>query len=258
MRNRTEQAAYQIWDYMLFVGIAAAVLAIVYTNLFHYQYKMNADIASEAVLTKLISESGEWIPRSWYASTELRIFGTPNLASLFYELTENMSISMGLACILMTLGVGISGYFFSAQCEFNRTQKLAFVLLCFLIPNHFVTLELFYLWAGYYSIHVIILFFSLGVYARILKRQNWIKIDYFLMLLAIVFSFAMGMQGTRNILILSGPLFVVQAVRILCHIFRKDRDQKERNPHRGLVDVIFYRIPMYDGCFCCVYHSREF
>lgn len=40
-------------------------------------YKMKADIAEEAVLAGLICKSGEWIPETWYPSTELRIFGTP-------------------------------------------------------------------------------------------------------------------------------------------------------------------------------------
>ena len=54
-----------ILTYIIFVLILL-VLGIIFTvNLFHYTYKMNADIAAEGILARLIWESGQWMPDSW-------------------------------------------------------------------------------------------------------------------------------------------------------------------------------------------------
>lgn len=114
----------------------------------------------------------------------------------------------------MTIGIGASALFFVKQCELEIDSRLLFVLTCVLLPNHFVTLELMYLWAGYYAIHVIVLFFALGVYIRLLKGKKLLHGEISLRLLPIGFSFCMGLQGTRNILILSGPLLCLEILRV--------------------------------------------
>lgn len=212
-----------IYEHILIAAIFIIVVLIMCTNLFHYCYKMNADIASESVLTRLIWESGELIPKSWYPSTELRICQTPNLAVLFYGITSNMTLSMGAACIIMTIGILLSAYFFVSQFSFDRIQKLIFLLLCLIIPNHFVTLELFYLFGSYYAIHVIIMFLTLGTYARLISGKHshilWLCVT-------ILFSFMLGMQGVREILILNCPLLFTEILRHFILIYTGKWEKK--------------------------------
>ena len=74
-------------------------------NIQHFNYKMNSDIGAEAVLGRLIWDSGEIIPASWISSTETRIIATPQMAALFYGMTGDMNLSLGLACCVMTIGI---------------------------------------------------------------------------------------------------------------------------------------------------------
>ena len=74
-------------------------------NTQHFNYKMNSDIGAEAVLGRLIWDSGEIIPDSWISSTETRIIATPQMAALFYGMTGDMNLSLGLACCVMTIGI---------------------------------------------------------------------------------------------------------------------------------------------------------
>lgn len=62
------------------IFILMLLLCVIMTNLFHYNYKMNSDIGAEAVLGRLIWDSKEIIPASWYPSTETRIIATPQVA----------------------------------------------------------------------------------------------------------------------------------------------------------------------------------
>ena len=186
MKN-SEVNRKHICEYLLIAAIIVVVGLIVYTNLFHYCYKMNADIAAEAVLARLIWESGEWVPKSWYPSTEPKIWAVPNLAALIYGITSNMVLSMGIACIIMTIGIMLSAYFFISKFSFERTEKLTFLLLCLITPNLW---DLYYLFASYYALYVMIMFFTLGVYAQLISRKQshvlWLVIT-------IILSFMIGM-----------------------------------------------------------------
>ena len=64
------------------LGILLFFVLICQANLFHYNYRMNADIASEALLGQAIWNSKQWVPDMWYPSTEVRLIGTANLSAL--------------------------------------------------------------------------------------------------------------------------------------------------------------------------------
>ena len=74
-------------------GILLFLVLIFLTNLFHFNYRMNADIAAEVLLAKSIWTSLELIPSTWLHSSETRVIGMPNFAALFYGLTGNMVLS---------------------------------------------------------------------------------------------------------------------------------------------------------------------
>ena len=89
-------------SYMTAVVLGLALLVslgfIVVINLFHVFNGFNADIASENVLARVIWDTKSLIPNGWYPSTETRIIATPNLSSLFYGLTGDMNLAMGIDC----------------------------------------------------------------------------------------------------------------------------------------------------------------
>lgn len=196
------------------IFLLCAILLItglsVYTNLFHYCYRMNADIASEAVLARHIWESGEALPKSWMPSTEYRILSSANLAALFYGVFQNMSLAMGCACSVLTFGILGSLYFFVSQFSFRREEKLLFLLLCLTLPNHFRMLELFYLFGSYYAVHIILLFLSLGIYVRLLDSTH---VHSVWLAGFVLFSLIIGMQGLRGILVINIPMFATEMVR---------------------------------------------
>ena len=86
-------------------GILLFFVLICQANLLHYNYRMNADIASEALLGQAMWDSKQWVPDMWYPSTEVRIIGAANLSALFYGICGNLKLAMGLACIGFTLWI---------------------------------------------------------------------------------------------------------------------------------------------------------
>jgi len=202
---------------LLFIIVQIGIICVV--NLTHYNYNLNADIASEGLLARLIWRSGEWIPSTWYVAEETRVFDVANLAALFYGMTTNMQLSVGISCCVMTAGIILSAWYFVSGLKLEKVQKEIFILLCLTLPNNFMILELFYLFASYYSPHIIVLFITLGVYARTLEhKMNW---KYFIVTL--VLHFMLGVQGVRGILVIAGPVFAVEIVRSIYWCYKKER-----------------------------------
>lgn len=216
------------------VGVAVVLLMVMIflCNIFHFNYKMNSDIGAEAVLGRLIWNSKEIIPASWYPSTETRIIATPQAAALFYGLTGNMDLSMGLACCTMTIGIVLAIWFFMKKAGSGRISCLLMCLFCLGLAGNIIILELLYVFAGYYAIHVITFFFILNCYSSLLQ-EDW-KADKGSRrkicgkcIIGLILAFLLGMQGTRGILITFGPLFGIEMIRILYERICRSRYQKK-------------------------------
>lgn len=194
----------------LIAAVLVFILLIFYTNLFHYNYKMNADIGAEAILGELIWQSKEILPDTWYPSTEARIISTPNIAALFYGMTGNMTLAMGLGCCFMTVLIALAIRFFCKKAGIKETGCLMMVFLSLAVPVNFTFLELVYVFAGYYAIQTAVLFFTLGIYTETIHTA---KVKYLWLLAGGVAALLLGFQGMRGILVLYGPLFGIEAVR---------------------------------------------
>ncbi|MCM1200075.1 MAG: hypothetical protein NC312_02475 [Bacteroides fragilis] len=211
-----EKKREEILNAALALGILGFLVLIGITNLCHYRYALDADIASDAVLGKLIWDSKEIVPGTWYIAEETRLICMPNAAALFYGLTHNMTMSAGLACCAMTALILWSALFFGKALRFQKKELLLFGFLCLMLPADSTLLELSYLYASYYAVHVAVLFFTFGVYleARREKSIKWIKPSA-----AAVLSLILGMQGARGILMIYGPLFGMEALWSLYDIY---------------------------------------
>lgn len=213
----------RILDIILIVGIFAFLIMIFVVNIMFFNYEINADIASDAILGSMIWNSKEIVPDTWYLANEVRIICTPNIAALFFGLTDNMVLSEGLACCVMTIAILLSIVYFSNSLEWDLHYCLLFCFLCLIIPNNFVGLELLYLFASYYAIHVVVFFITIGTYVYTAKTQ---KINWVMMIICILLALILGIQGTRGILIIYGPLFGIECIRQIYSLYCGDKKRK--------------------------------
>ena len=197
---------------ILLIGIVCLFGMMCCVNIAHFNYRLNADIASDVVLTGLIWNSGEICPSTWYVANELRIICTPNVAAIIYGITQDAVLSMGIACSVMTMAIAISIYLFMRSINASKTVCLGMVLLSLMLPACFDSLELLYLFASYYAIHVVLLFLAITTYAKCIHDKTFPKV---LALIQVLFAIVLGMQGVRGILVIYAPLFGVELVRNL-------------------------------------------
>lgn len=205
---------------VLVCGILLYIALICGVNLFHFNYEMNSDIASDVILGELIWKSGEIIPDTWYIANETRIVCTPNLAALFFGITHNMTLASGLACCVMSIMILFSVAYFAKSADMKISNVLLMSFLCMAIPCSLPILELLYLFASYYAIHVIFLFVTLAFYVKILKSKEfkWIKL-----IIGIAMALLLGLQGVRGILVIYGPMFGIELLRNVYLFYRKQK-----------------------------------
>lgn len=213
----------KLFPILIGILILLAFVTIVYVNLFRFNYSMNSDIASDAILARLIWESKEWIPDSWYVSTETKVFSMPNLAALVYGITGNMNLSAGISCVILSAGVLVSGYYLAKCMKLSPINIGLFLLLCLIFPNNFTLVELLYLFASYYAPHTIVLFITLGIYAKALEG----KFSITAAVTAILLEVMLGVQGVRGILVIAGPLMMVEIFRNLYLLYCRKHPVKK-------------------------------
>ena len=92
------------------------------------------------------------------------------------------------------------------------------------LSANMVILELLYLFASYYAVHVVILFFTLGIYVGGIHER---KLKWFPTVFSLMFALCLGVQGVRGILVIYGPLFGIEAIRVIyrgvCQTNRRER-----------------------------------
>lgn len=208
---------------ILTVGIIVFLACVVITNIFHFNYMLNADLASDVILSKLIWTSKEIIPSTWYIAAETRIICTPNVAALFYGFTQNMTLSTGLACSFMTILIVIGMFYLGRKADLNWKETGMFAFLGLSLFTNYTILELVYLFASYYAIHVVILFLTLGIYAESLRSK---RVRLAGVIMSFLFALCLGIQGVRGILVVYGPLFGIEVIRSIYRIFCKKKNQK--------------------------------
>lgn len=220
--------------------ILVVIGLILYTNTVGFCSHMNADLASDTILAKVMSDRGEWIPSTWYIANEVRLFCTPNLASLVYEMTQNLQMSTGIACFIMTLLIVLSTVVFLKRLRVSTSQMFVFLLLNLVLANHFVILELQYLWASYYSCHIVLMFLTLAAYYDLVEHVNS-KTTLLLCLFTLLGSFCMGAQSERGLLIVSVPLLGTEMIRMIYQLFiRKSKGEWKPLVYVALLVLLGY------------------
>lgn len=224
MKERRALECEKILNVILIILIIFMGFIFVFVNLMRYKLGLNADIASEGLLAKVIWESKEWIPSEWYFSTEARLISVANCAALFYGMTKNICLSMGLAVIVAGMFVLAGLWYLGKELSFTLTQKLLMILSVMILPNNGVMLELIFVRAGHYAFHIGLYFFTLAIYLKMLKKVKVRKLEIVINLLL---HLVIGIQGSRGILMITGPLLAVEFVRHIYLWWSKEKVKRE-------------------------------
>ncbi len=205
---------------VLAITFIALVILHVDINVNHYCAQMDADIASDTILTQVIYDNGFKTPDTWVGSTEVCVISAPNLAAFIYPLVgKDMNLAMGIACsIMMLMLVGVMILYFR-QIGFKWHEILAGLIVLFSLSD--ISSEnqsMLFLWAAYYASHFITLFIVLIFYNKSLE-QNRVSILAFV--ITGVLAILNGMQGLHACLYCYFPVLGIEILRRLYLFLKK-------------------------------------
>ena len=197
-------------------------------NIRYMNRYLTSDMYGDLWVAKLMWEQKTLFPQNWVFGNQIYILATPNLAALFYGVTEDMLLSMGLASSIMVL-VFIGSYYWMLK-PFMSLQQILIGLValfsCFctvdICSNQYA--QLYFIGCTYYSCYAIALLINIGVLARIFSNQKMKGVS---VVFAIILSFAMGLQSSRQTLIMVLPfIFIAICYLVICRIQHRNANKK--------------------------------
>lgn len=216
----------------IYTAITVALLAVfcvliaihIDANVWHYNTQMDADIASEAVLSRVLYDNNFVAPKTWYASTANRIISAPNIAAFFYPVTgENMILSMGIGCSIIMVLLFVSMFMYYRQMKFTWLECLvAGILVLSLSDVRTENQSILFLWAAYYASHIITIYVISMIYNVVMKRG---LVPLALWIVSLGVAVLSSLQGRHASLFCYVPLLGVEILRRICLFLRKQKDR---------------------------------
>ena len=224
----------------------------VFLNLARFTAQMDSDIAAEALNARAIWVHKALIPATFYPSTERRILNVNLIGALFYGLTGNMNLSMGIACCVMGAAVLALYGLLLKRLGFEKVPRAAAMTILLAIPGSMRHSQLLYLYAVYYAVHCICMMITLLILLEIRKADAgsesccgkrgsadrggmWALRGK--MAAGVVLAFLISLSGLRAALICYAPLAATEVAQLIGErvtggrIHRGDgtnREQKKR------------------------------
>lgn len=195
---------------MPYVLLFASFAVLLVLNLFYQTNWLDSDMAAEMRFAKLLAEEGHLIATpDWYYSTEFRVLYTQLVMTpLFHVLTSWHAIRTITNMVFYALLAG-SFYYCVRPLQVKRaTAVLTSVIL--LLPFSETVITHVQIGNTYIS-HIILIFFFLGLFLRLVKEEepNQKKGRRILLLGAyLLLAVICGMSGVRYLMVLQCPLFL--------------------------------------------------
>ena len=190
----------------------AVVLIWLVFYLLRVEKLLDADMASEMVLSDLLAKEHRIISPNWKYSTEIRVLNNQIFFSLFMLLTGSYRISRLISGVVLLAVYALSYYYFCKQAGLRKMYPYTLALLFLPVSADYAYIILYGL---YYIPHVAISFTSIAMMLHI-RHTAEKKKKLLLMAGLFVLAMAAGMGGPRQLVICYIPmllLFILEGIR---------------------------------------------
>lgn len=191
----------------------------------------NSDVYADMQVAKRMWEQKTLFPEGWIFGNQFYVVATPVLAAVFYGITGNINVAMGLATEMMTVLIFLS-LFWMLRSFVN--DQLSYLVCCLLLlasgisPNgpYALNVLLFFTQASFYACYLITMFIVFGDYVRAVHSA---KIRLFAWLLSLVLCFATGMQSLRQTVVMVLPIMACECFLALRRVLQHKKPWDKTN-----------------------------
>lgn len=247
------------WKCALYILLFLYFGMFCYLNIAKYTQHVDSDIAAEALLAREIWLEKTITPDNWIASTERYIFGMPVIASLFYGITGSMTMAVGITCVIIGAVLGGVLYWFLRKIGLSGLASLTALLVLCAVPINglrnegqmvpFVIILLF-VFADWYALHSILIFFTIAFYLHLKKGKIGRK-ELLLWSFLFFFTLALSLGGQRCLQMVILPMAVVELVSLFIESKgfsgRLPKNRYGASAYAGTLVLAFLISSMYKG-----------
>lgn len=218
---------------LVYTVIWAAILCVYGAVVLYINFTHNPEFYCTDMYTDMNYAMAAWkqksiLPEGWIFGNQLYAVATPTLCALFYGITGDTCIAMGIASSLMSLGVLLSFYWMLIPVLPKPHQRLAalvaFMTLPLLAGDGAFTdngWQLLFTMCSYYACYAITLFLAFGCYLR--KEKPWSVRQIVMLGLTCLMALGTGFQSLRQTLIMVCPLMAVICVHVGMALLKKKK-----------------------------------
>lgn len=182
-------------------------------------------------------------PEGWVFGNQLYFLSTPVLAALFYGLTGNPELSMGLSSTVMTIAVLWSFFWMLKPVIRSVEARLAGLVLFMGMVLYFGDAwhdpsgwQLLFTMCSYYACYAMTVFLVFGCWLR--SEQLGTRRYTLLLAAACLFSFGTGIQSLRQTAVMTLPLIGAEVLKMLFRKIRKLPFDKKSFAVTALVSAV--------------------
>lgn len=207
------------------IVLAGILGLLVILNIFCLDHWLDSDMAAEMIFSKLLSEENRIIATpDWYYSTEFRVLYTQLIMAPLFRICKSFHVIRAVTNVVFYLLLFGSFAYMMYPLKLKRKWVLwsGSILL---LPFSETVMTHMHMGNTYMS-HVILIFFTFGLFLRLVNSKKGQKVWYRLLLLGLYAGMCLicGMSGVRYLLALQCPLVLTAVWMILCgEEFRKLR-----------------------------------
>ena len=190
---------------------------------------VDSDMAHEMLLSKHMVDTGRFISKDWYYTTELRVFNINIIFAFFlFIFSDNWMLARLFGSISIYLIFITSIYYLFKATDNKKYWVFAAILLMLPASTMYWFLGLFGLCYIFYTAC------NFFIISCIFSDQEWTFI------VGIILSLLLGLNGVKLILFLFAPLFVTALLFLW-----KEKDNKKNFIYRSIIFAIIALASMF-------------
>lgn len=218
MKLPSERVKTEKWLSALTILVMAcyfAVFAVI--NFKCFARFCEQDMYADTLVAMMMWEQKSLFPLGYVFGNQLYVVATPVLSALFYGLTGSPNTAMALATTVMSALIMLS-FFWMLRPFVKRSLSLscaALMLAACAFGDKLVNQEmgqLLFIFCSYYACYLITLFVVMGDYTRSMTDPRLRPLP---LVLALLLSFATGMQSLRQTCIMVLPILAFEGLQLL-------------------------------------------
>ena len=191
----------------------------------------NSDVYADMQVARRMWEQKTLFPDGWIFGNQFYVIATPVLAAVFYGITGNINVAMGLATEVMTVLIFLSLFWMLRSFV---SDKLSYLVCCLLLlasgisPDgpYALNVLLFFTQASFYACYLITMFIVFGDYVRAVHSA---KTRWFTWLLSLALCFATGMQSLRQTVVMVLPIIACECFLALRRVLQHKKPWDRTN-----------------------------